>query len=32
MYSPKVKEELVKELYLLKHSQDKKITMTKQNI
>ena len=27
-YSPKIKPELVRELYLLKHSNDKKIPMT----
>ena len=28
-YSPKVKPELVRQLYLLKHSNDKKTPMTK---
>jgi len=28
-YSPKIKPELVRELYLLKHSNERKIPMTK---
>lgn len=28
-YSPKIKPELVRELYLLKHSDERKIPMTK---